>query len=54
MDQVLDALYFKDDPKEKYKYKKGFIEEQFNFRYKNRGKLLNDFKSLFMPTLIFK
>jgi hypothetical protein len=37
-----------------YKFKKDFLEEQYNFRLKIRGKNINEIKKLFAPKLIEK
>lgn len=53
LDQVLNVMYDVEDSNELYKFKKDFVDQQFNFRYKIRGKLLEELKSLFKPRLVF-
>ena len=53
VDEVLNVLYNKDDPTYTYKFKKDFIQEQYNFRYKVREKMMNELRDLFMPKLWF-
>jgi len=48
LDQVMDVAY-KDEPG----YKKGFVMEQYKYRYKVRQKLHRELKSLFIPKVIF-
>ena len=54
LDEVLNVLYDKDDEKYKYKFKKDFTNEQYNFRYKVREKMMNELRDLFLPRLVFK
>lgn len=53
LDEVLNVVYNKPTDEYKYKFKKNFTEEQYNFRYKVRGKLLDELKNLFKPKLVF-
>ena len=53
LDEVLNVLYDKPNTEYKYKFKKNFTEEQYNFRYKVREKVMNELRSLFAPKLIF-
>ena len=53
VDEVLNVLYNKDDSGQKYKFKKDFIQEQYNFRYKIREKMMNELRDLFRPKLLF-
>ena len=52
IDEILNVVYDKKDDYE-YKFKKDFIKEQYNFRYKIRKKVLDDIKNLFKTKLIF-
>lgn len=54
LDQVLNVLYNKDEPEEKYRFQKNFVLEQYKFRSKQREKLLNELNNLFQPKLKFK
>jgi len=56
LDEVLDVVFAKDEDQNKYKYKfkKGFIESQYIFRYKIREKVMEQLRELFSPKLIFK
>ena len=48
MDQVLDVAFGKDKG-----YTKGFIDIQYKYRLKIRGKLMKELKELFRPNLDF-
>ena len=52
LDEVLDVV-FKKNEKYKYKFKKGFIESQYIFRYKVREKVMEQLREIFTPKLIF-
>ena len=53
VDEVLNVLYNKEDPSQKYRFKKDFIQEQYNFRYKVREKMMNELRDLFRSRLWF-
>jgi DNA polymerase elongation subunit (family B) len=53
LDEVLNVLYNKDDPDQVYKFKKDFTQEQYNFRYKIREKMMDELRDLFRPKLVF-
>lgn len=53
IDQLLDVA-FADSSNYKYKFKAGFMESQYNFRYKIRKKVLDQIKELNKPKLVFK
>ena len=53
LDEVLNVLYNKDDSNYKYRFIKDFTQEQYNFRYKIREKMLNELRDLFRPKLVF-
>ena len=55
IDQILDVVYGNEDEQKKYKYKfkLGFIDAQFNFRYKIRAKVIEEIKTLNKPRLVF-
>lgn len=54
VDEILNIAFDNNDKKYQYKYKKDFILDQYNFRFKIRQKVLNDIKNLFKPKIIFK
>jgi DNA polymerase elongation subunit (family B) len=53
IDQILNVVYFNKNNEDKYKFTKNFMLDQFKIR-KNRLKLLQQLKTLFTPTIIFK
>jgi len=55
LDEVLNVVFGKDEDQNKYKYKfkKGFIESQYIFRYKIREKVMEELRELFSTKLIF-
>ena len=53
LDEVLNVLYNKEDAAYKYKFIKDFTNEQYNFRYKVREKMMNELRTLFSPKLVF-
>ena len=53
VDQILDVVYGNEDNRYRYKFKLGFIDEQFNFRCKVRAKVIEEIKSLNKPRLVF-
>ena len=53
VDQILDVVYGNEDNRYRYKFKLGFIDEQFNFRCKVRTKVIEEIKSLNKPRLVF-
>ena len=53
MDEVLNVVYGKHDPAYPYQFAKDFTQQQFDFRYKIREKVMNELKSLFRPKLWF-
>ena len=54
IDEILNIAYQKNSGY-KYNFKKDFVAEQYNFRYKVRRKVLNELKELFKPgNLVFK
>lgn len=58
LDQVLDILFEgkeadEDGNKYEYKYIKNFVLDQYKYRLKVRGKMLDEIKSLFKPELKF-
>lgn len=55
IDEILNIAFSKEDPviKYRYKFKKDFILEQYNFRYKIRRKVIEEIKNLFNPSVKF-
>jgi len=53
LDEVLNVVYGKHDPDYPYQFVKNFTQQQFDFRYKVREKVINELKSLFRPKLWF-
>ena len=54
IDEILNIAYNKNDG-HKYTFKKDFVAEQYNIRYKIRRKVLNELKELFKPGhIVFK
>ena len=54
IDEILNIAFQKDNEmRYKYKFKMDFVQEQYNFRYKIRRKVLDEIKSLFKPKLVF-
>lgn len=53
IDQILNVAYCREDG-HKYNFKPDFTLNQYDFRLKNRTKLLNELKSLFTPKLVFE
>ena len=54
IDEVLNIAFGKNNDLYKYKFKKDFINEQYNFRYKVRKPVIDEIKNLFKPKLVFK
>jgi DNA polymerase elongation subunit (family B) len=52
IDEVLNIAFAKNE-QNGYKFKKDFILEQYNFRYKVRKKVLDEIKKMSKPTLVF-
>jgi DNA polymerase elongation subunit (family B) len=53
IDEILNIAFDKDDEKYKYRFKKDFILEQYNFRYKVRRKVLEELTNLFRTKISF-
>jgi len=53
IDEILNIAFSKEKPDIKYKFKKDFINEQYNFRYKVRRKVLEQIKNLSNPSIKF-
>jgi DNA polymerase elongation subunit (family B) len=53
IDDLLNVA-FKKNIYNGYKFKKDFIKEQYEFRSKNREKVLNEIRNLFKSKLVFK
>jgi DNA polymerase elongation subunit (family B) len=51
-DDILN-VGFNKNIEDGYKFKKDFMLEQYNFRFKVREKLLNELKDLFRPKIVF-
>jgi len=54
IDEILNIAFDRDDKRYKYRFKKDFIQDQYNFRYKIRRKVIDDLKDLYKFKLIFK
>lgn len=54
LDFILNVMYDKDDPREKYRFKKNFVLDQYNYRTKIRAKMLSQLTDLFKPKLSFR
>lgn len=53
IDEILNIAFDKDDEKYKFRFKKDFILEQYNFRYKVRRKVLEELTNLFRTKITF-
>jgi DNA polymerase elongation subunit (family B) len=53
LDEVLNVVFGKHDKSYQYQFVKDFTQQQFDFRYKIRNKMMLELKSLFKPKLLF-
>ena len=51
IDQLLNVAFGKKNDNEKYQFILNFMENQYDFRYKVRRKVLSELKSLFSPKI---
>jgi DNA polymerase elongation subunit (family B) len=54
IDEILNIAFDRDDKRYKYRFKKDFIQDQYNFRYKIRRKVIDGLKDLYKFKLVFK
>ena len=54
IDEILNIAFDRDDKRYKHRFKKDFIQEQYNFRYKIRRKMIDELKDLYKFKLVFK
>jgi DNA polymerase elongation subunit (family B) len=53
IDQMLNVAFNKNNPEDKYIFKKDFILQQYDFRNKNRQQVIDQIKNMFRPVLHF-
>ncbi len=52
-DEILNIAYYKRDTGDKYFFKKDFIKEQYNFRFKTRKRVIEEIASMSRNKLVF-